>query len=80
MGSNTTLICLANLQSVPQERVEAARIDGASRFQVFRYVTWPMLAGAVTVKASLALFLSAACASCVVVVNTAYGFGGRAEV
>jgi ABC-type sugar transport system permease subunit len=38
---------------VPQELVEAARIDGASRAQVFRYVTWPMLAGAVTVNMTL---------------------------
>jgi ABC-type sugar transport system permease subunit len=53
LGGNTTLIYLANLQSVPQELVEAARIDGASRAQVFRYVTWPMLAGAVTVNMTL---------------------------
>ena len=55
LGGNTTLIYLANLQSVPQELVEAARIDGASRAQVFRYVTWPMLAGAVTVNMTLML-------------------------
>jgi ABC-type sugar transport system permease subunit len=55
LGGNTTLIYLANLQSVPQELVEAARIDGASRGQIFRYVTWPMLAGAVTVNMTLML-------------------------
>jgi ABC-type sugar transport system permease subunit len=55
LGGNTTLIYLANLQSVPQELVEAARIDGASGRQVFRYVTWPMIAGAVTVNLTLAL-------------------------
>lgn len=55
LGGNTTLIYLANLQSVPQELTEAARIDGASGRQVFRYVTWPMLAGAVTVNVTLAL-------------------------
>ncbi|GAA1687736.1 sugar ABC transporter permease [Glycomyces endophyticus] len=53
LGGNTTLIYLANLQSVPQDLVEAAEIDGASRGQVFRYVTWPMLAGAVTVNMTL---------------------------
>jgi ABC-type sugar transport system permease subunit len=53
LGGNTTLIYLANLQSVPQELTEAARIDGASPFQVFRYVTWPMLAGSVTVNVTL---------------------------
>jgi multiple sugar transport system permease protein len=29
---------------VPQELVEAAQIDGASRWKVFRHVTWPQLA------------------------------------
>lgn len=55
LGGNTTLIYLANLQSVPQELLEAARIDGANRRQVFANVTWPMLAGAVTVNMTLAM-------------------------
>ncbi|HJB11311.1 MAG TPA: sugar ABC transporter permease [Candidatus Brachybacterium merdavium] len=55
LGGNTTLIYLANLQSVPQELLEAARIDGANRAQVFANVTWPMLAGAVTVNMTLSM-------------------------
>ncbi|WP_082106670.1 MULTISPECIES: carbohydrate ABC transporter permease [Micromonospora] len=55
LGGNTTLIYLANLQSVPRDLVEAARIDGASGLQVFRYVTWPMLAGSVTVNMTLGI-------------------------
>lgn len=55
LGGNTTLIYLANLQSVPQELLEAARIDGASGAKVFWNVTWPMIAGAVTVNMTLAL-------------------------
>lgn len=55
LGGNTTLIYLANLQSVPQELIEASKIDGAHAIQVFRYVTWPMLAGAVTVNMTLAM-------------------------
>ena len=55
LGGNTTLIYLANLQSVPQDLIEAARIDGANSRQVFRHVTWPMLAGAVTVNMTLAM-------------------------
>jgi multiple sugar transport system permease protein/raffinose/stachyose/melibiose transport system permease protein len=55
LGGNTTLIYLANLQSVPQELIEAARIDGASSAQVFWNVTWPMIAGAVTVNMTLAM-------------------------
>ncbi|NSW76620.1 MAG: sugar ABC transporter permease [Candidatus Atribacteria bacterium] len=37
------LVLLAGLQSVPPELYEAARIDGASKWQIFRYVTFPML-------------------------------------
>jgi multiple sugar transport system permease protein len=38
------LILLAGLQSIPQELYEAARIDGATRIQQFRYITLPSLA------------------------------------
>ena len=38
-----TIIYLAALQGVPQELVEAAAIDGASRWTSFWRVTWPML-------------------------------------
>lgn len=38
-----TLFYLAGLQSIPQEVREAARIDGASRFQTFRQITVPLL-------------------------------------
>jgi multiple sugar transport system permease protein len=34
---------LAGLQSLPAEQVEAARIDGAGNWQVFRHVAWPHL-------------------------------------
>lgn len=34
---------LAGLQTVPQSLYEAATIDGANRWQMFRYVTYPML-------------------------------------
>lgn len=37
------VLFLAGLQSVPQELVEAARIDGAGALQVFRNVTLPAL-------------------------------------
>jgi multiple sugar transport system permease protein len=38
------VILLAGLQSIPQELYEAARMDGASRVQQFRYITLPSLA------------------------------------
>ena len=37
------LIYLAGLQEIPQERYEAARIDGANGGQQFRYITFPGL-------------------------------------
>ncbi|SDD23493.1 carbohydrate ABC transporter membrane protein 1, CUT1 family (TC 3.A.1.1.-) [Geodermatophilus telluris] len=37
------LILLAGLQSRPLDVIEAARIDGASTWQVFRYMTFPHL-------------------------------------
>ena len=38
-----TLYFLASLQSVPEELLDAARVDGAKGFQRFRRVTVPML-------------------------------------
>lgn len=37
------IILLAGLQSVPSEPFEAARIDGANAWQVFRFITLPLL-------------------------------------
>jgi arabinogalactan oligomer / maltooligosaccharide transport system permease protein len=37
------LVSLGALQSIPQELTEAARVDGASAWQVFRKVTMPLL-------------------------------------
>jgi len=38
-----TILLLAGLQSLPKEPFEAAAIDGASRWRVFRFLTIPML-------------------------------------
>ena len=40
----TTVIYLAALQDVPGELIEAARLDGANRWQTFWSVVWPQLA------------------------------------
>lgn len=37
------LIILAGLESLPQELNEAARVDGATESQIFRYITLPLL-------------------------------------
>lgn len=43
VGGSTMLIFLAGLQGVPQELLDAAKIDGASRWANFRNVTLPMI-------------------------------------
>jgi multiple sugar transport system permease protein len=43
VGYNMVLF-LAGLQDIPGELYEAARIDGARAWGLFRYVTWPLLA------------------------------------
>lgn len=40
------MLYLAALQSVSPELIEAAKLDGANRWQVFWNVTWPALAPA----------------------------------
>ena len=37
------LVCLAGLESIPEELYEAARIDGASKLARFRFVSLPLL-------------------------------------
>ncbi len=42
----TTIIFLAGLQNIDNSYYEAAEIDGATRFQQFKYITWPLLSPA----------------------------------
>lgn len=49
------VIYIAGLQSVPPELVEAAQIDGASRWQVMRNVTIPMIMPSITICTFLTL-------------------------
>lgn len=44
VGGNNLLLYLAALTNVPTELSEAAQLDGANGWQVFRNVTWPQLA------------------------------------
>lgn len=43
------LILLAGLQAIPREPYEAALVDGASSWQTFRYITFPLLSPAMLV-------------------------------
>lgn len=47
------LVLLAGLQAIPQEPYEAAMMDGASAWQTFWHITWPLLKPAVLVAVLL---------------------------
>jgi raffinose/stachyose/melibiose transport system permease protein len=47
------VIFLAGLEGISKDLHEAAMIDGTSTFQRFRYITWPLLAPAVTINLML---------------------------
>lgn len=47
-AGNCMIIYLAGLQNVPAAYIEAAKIDGAGRWQRFRFITLPMLMPAIT--------------------------------
>jgi raffinose/stachyose/melibiose transport system permease protein len=49
------IIFLAGYAGIPRELLDAAEIDGATRWQRFRRVEWPMLAPALTVNVTLSL-------------------------
>ena len=52
------VIYIAYLQNVPNELIEASKVDGASPFQRFRNVTFPLIAPAFTVSMFLTLSMS----------------------
>ncbi|SDG93317.1 carbohydrate ABC transporter membrane protein 1, CUT1 family (TC 3.A.1.1.-) [Planococcus glaciei] len=43
------IVFVAGLQAIPQEMYEVAKIEGASKWQTFRSVTWPLLAPSATI-------------------------------
>jgi len=49
------VIFLAGLQTIPQELVEAGRVDGANGWQVFYGITFPLLRPSVTANVLLAI-------------------------
>lgn len=49
------IIFLANIQRIDVSIIEAAKIDGASEFQVLRYITLPALSGVIVTCAILAI-------------------------
>lgn len=49
------VIYVAALENVPQDLIEASTIDGASKWNVFRHITLPMVSPAITVSLFLTL-------------------------
>ena len=49
MGFSVVLY-LAGLQTIPQDLLEAAEVDGANAFQRFRHIIWPLLGPTVTIN------------------------------
>ena len=47
------LLCFAGLRSIPDAYYQAARIDGASKFAVFRYIQLPKMRGVLMIAALL---------------------------
>jgi raffinose/stachyose/melibiose transport system permease protein len=43
------IIYVAALQNVPQELIEAAKMDGANKWKILRHITLPMVAPAITI-------------------------------
>ncbi|MGF2618000.1 sugar ABC transporter permease [Rossellomorea vietnamensis] len=43
------IIFVAGLQNIPNDLYEVAKIEGASKWQRFRFVTWPLVAPAATI-------------------------------
>lgn len=50
-----TVLLLAGLQNVPTELIESASLDGAKRFDIFRYITFPFLLPVLTVVTVLTI-------------------------
>src|SRR5699024_7690682 len=58
MAGYIMIIYIAYLQNIPNELIEAAKIDGANSFQRFKSITFPLVAPAFTVSMFLTLSTS----------------------
>jgi ABC-type sugar transport system permease subunit len=54
VGVNALLFTVG-LQSIPKEPLEAARLDGATGWRLFRYMVWPLLRPSTTVVVGLSI-------------------------
>ena len=54
IGVNALLFTVG-LQSIPREPLEAARVDGASGWRLFRHMVWPLLRPSTTIVVGLSI-------------------------
>lgn len=73
------LVFLAGLASIPREYIDAAKIDGASRWALFRRIKLPLLAPALTFAVVIAIITSLSIYETIFVL-TAGGPGRATEV
>lgn len=73
-----TVVYLAALQGVPQDLKDAANVEGANRWQMFRNVTFPLLSPGVTVNVVLLLIMMFKLYD-IILVMTAAGPAGTTE-
>ena len=66
------IIYIAALQNVPSELIEAARVDGAGKLQIFKSITLPLITPAITI----CLFLTIAWSFKIFDVNVSLTGGG----
>ncbi|MGP4077115.1 carbohydrate ABC transporter permease [Halobacillus sp. K22] len=58
MAGYIMIIYIAYLENIPKDLIEAAKIDGASSFQRFKNITFPLVAPAFTISMFLTLSMS----------------------
>lgn len=51
----SVVLYLAGLQTIPSELLESGEVDGASAWQRFRHIVWPLLSSTVTINLVLIL-------------------------
>ncbi len=73
------ILLLAGLLAIPQDPIEAARVDGCNKFQVFRYITLPFLMPFIYISLTIRS-LDVARAYDIIDVMTGGGPAGRTEI
>ena len=75
------IVYSAGLTTIPKDYFEAARVDGASEWQIFRKITWPLLRPVTLVIVTMTLLWELKLFDIVIgATNSQGGVGGAADV